>query len=168
MKKLLFLSLLVTLSTWGLRAQDAGTNPTTPPATDDGTGGGKGPKDPPPGLANRPDHPAHPDHAANPNRPALPDDVKKLIDASKQARETFLNEQRDLVAKLKSATQDERAKIREDLAKNREDFLAQQKELREQIHDRLKEIRAEFKDNRDKVIDEARKNGKGRRPGAED
>lgn len=167
MKKLFLLTLLIALSSWGVRAQDAGTTPTTPPAgTDDDSGHGK--KDSPPGLANRPDRPAHPDHPANPNKPALPDDVKKLIEASRQAREAFLNEQKDLVAKLKSATQDERAKIREDLAKNREDFLAQQKELREQIHDRLKEIRAEFKDNRDKVIDEARKNGKGRRPGAED
>jgi hypothetical protein len=166
MKKLLSLSLLIALSSWGLRAQDAGTTPTTPPTvTDDDSGAGKGPATTPPGLANRPEHP---DHPANPNKPALPDDVKKLIDASKQARETFLSEQKDLIAKLKSATQDERAKIREDLAKNREDFLAQQKELREQIHDRLKEIRAEFKDNRDKVIDQARNNGKSRRPGAGD
>src|SRR6266850_3973573 len=88
MKKLLFLSLLIGLSSWGLRAQDTATTPTV---TDDASGPGKGPKNTPPGLANRPEHPAHPDHPANPNKPALPDDVTKLIDASKQARETFLS-----------------------------------------------------------------------------
>src|SRR5687768_11986094 len=141
-------ALIIALSFWGLSSYAAET-----PGTD--AAAATRPEKP---DKEKPDKPEHPEHPANPGRPALPDDVKKLIEESKEARAAFLAEQKELITKLKGATQEERQKIRDDLSKNREEFLAQQKELREQVRDRLKEIRAEFKDNRDKIIDEARKN----------
>lgn len=166
MKPFATLALAASLCSWGMTAQSADLPPDETAGKPDKTERDN------PGLAlghlKRPDHAGRPEHPAHPNRPPVPNDVKELIEKAKLAREAFLTEQKALVSEIKGATQEERVTIREALADNREKFLADQKELREQVRDRLKEIRQEFKDNRDKVIDEARKNGPRKRPGAED
>lgn len=81
----------------------------------------------------------------------LPDSVKSdtklqalLADAQK-AREAFLASQKDLQAKLKGATADEKAVIKEQLKANQQKFLDDTKQLRADIADRLKELGVDLK-----------------------
>ncbi len=81
----------------------------------------------------------------------LPDSVKSdtklqalLADAQK-AREAFLASQKDLQAKLKGATADEKAAIKEQLKANQQKFLDDTKQLRADIADRLKELGVDLK-----------------------
>ena len=81
----------------------------------------------------------------------LPDSVKNdtklqslLADAQK-AREAFLASQKDLQAKLKGATADEKAAIKEQLKANQQKFLDDTKQLRADIADRLKELGVDLK-----------------------
>jgi hypothetical protein len=81
----------------------------------------------------------------------LPDSVKNdtklqaLLAEAQKAREAFLASQKDLQAKLKGATADEKAAIKEQLKANQQKFLDDTKQLRADIADRLKELGVDLK-----------------------
>jgi hypothetical protein len=118
------------------------TTPTTPPTVDDkggkslpelsGKGPGKG------GLVDS-------------KGMQLPDSVKSdtklqaLLTEAQKAREAFLATQKDLLAKIKGATSDEKAAIKEQLKANQQKFLDDTKQLRADIADRLKELGVDLK-----------------------
>lgn len=118
------------------------TPPTTPPTVDDkgmkplpelsGQGPGKG------GLVDS-------------KGMQLPDSVKSdtklqaLLAEAQKAREAFLATQKDLLAKIKGATSDEKAAIKEQLKANQQKFLDDTKQLRADIADRLKELGVDLK-----------------------
>ncbi len=81
----------------------------------------------------------------------LPDSVKSdtklqaLLTEAQKAREAFLATQKDLLAKIKGATSDEKAAIKEQLKANQQKFLEDTKQLRADIADRLKELGVDLK-----------------------
>jgi len=97
-----------------------------------------------------------PPTTAPPNfaRPNVPDDVKALIKSLQDARNQFLAQKKAELAKLKGATQEQRAAIREALQASRDAFLENQQNMREQLRTRLEELRKEFAANHQKLVDE--------------
>ena len=149
------------MATLTLRADDAGAAEPDAPAKD---------------KTDRPVQPEHPDHPLDKEKPAhpdkpdrganvqLPEDVKKLIDEFNQARQDFLQDQKELLAQIKDASKEQREKLRDQLKTNREEWLEKQKELREEIRERLKELREKLPNHRE-IIDEAKGKAKDRKKG---
>ena len=81
----------------------------------------------------------------------LPDSVKNdtklqaLLAEAQKAREAYVASQKDLQAKLKGATADEKAAIKDQLKANLQKFLDDSKQIRADIADRLKELGVELK-----------------------
>jgi len=97
-----------------------------------------------------------------PERPKiqLPDDLKAMIEAARQAAVDFRAQQAELIKQLKDATAEERAALREQLKENREAFREAQKEREKEIRARLQELREQFKNQRDQVLEAAKEQGK--------
>jgi hypothetical protein len=147
--------------------------------TDPGTGQGavwiieKGPPstslgqtDPGTGQADQPTPPAdRPERPRLGERPKLqlPEDLKAMIEAYRQAVTDFRAKQAELIKQLRDATTEERAALKEQLKENREAFREAQKELQQDILARLQELRAQFKNQRDQLIEAAKEQGKKRR-----
>ena len=81
----------------------------------------------------------------------LPDSVKNdaalqalLADAEKQ-KDAFIASQKDLLAKIKGATSDQKSAIKDLLKANQQKFLDDTKQLRADIADRLKELGVDLK-----------------------
>ena len=81
----------------------------------------------------------------------LPDSVKSdtklqaLLAEAQKARDAYLAAKTDLQTKLKGATADEKAAIKEQLKANQQKFLDDAKQLRAEIADRLKELGVDLK-----------------------
>jgi exonuclease VII large subunit len=95
-----------------------------------------------------------------PERPALPADLKALIEKFNAARETYLTDQKALFEQLRTAAEADRAAIREKIQANREEFLTATKTLREDIRTQMQNLRDQLP-TRKEVIDNA-----GPRPGS--
>jgi hypothetical protein len=99
----------------------------------------------------------------------LPDSVKSdtklqaLLAEAQKAREAFLATQKDLLAKIKGATADEKAAIKEQLKANQQKFLDDTKQLRADIADRLKELGVDLKTRGISAGD--KEGGQHKRPG---
>lgn len=141
--------------------------PTTPPTVDDKGGssgnGGKGSDDTtpttPPTLDDKGNNALHEISGKGSGKGGivdskglqLPDSVKSdtklqsLLTEAQKAREAFLTTQKDLLAKIKGATSDEKAAIKEQLKANQQKFLDDTKQLRADIADRLKELGVDLK-----------------------
>ncbi len=77
--------------------------------------------------------------------------IKELREAFKEAaKKQWAGFDRD---KWKSATDEEKKVLREQVAASRKEWIESMKSHRKEVHARIKEIREEFKNNRDKVID---------------
>ena len=81
----------------------------------------------------------------------LPDSVKNdaalqalLAEAEKQ-KDAFIASQKDLLAKIKGATTDQKSAIKDQLKDNQQKFLDDTKQLRADIADRLKELGVDLK-----------------------
>lgn len=90
-----------------------------------------------------------------------PDDVKKLLDDIKSARNKFLQDQKDLQRKLKDATEAERDQIRNEMRDKRDQFLEQQKDMREEVLKRVTELKDQLKNHQD-LIDNAKDQGRNK------
>jgi ABC-type branched-subunit amino acid transport system ATPase component len=146
--RLLALTLLVTLSTWSLPAQTAGTpgagtstggNATTgstPPATGNSTTGGS---TSPGGTTN----PRGKGPAANASENAKA--VHKVIADFQAQRDQYLAERKTLLEKLRTATETERKTILEQLRAENEKRADEERALGKQIREELKKLRDERK-----------------------
>lgn len=110
------------------------TPPTTPPPTDDHRGGR-----PPRIEIPRIEVPAG-------VRDQLPQALQDQIAHYRELSQAFIDQQRELTTSLRTATEDERNRIREQLRGNRERFLADTQTLRTEIRDQLREIRHSLRD----------------------
>jgi hypothetical protein len=95
-------------------------------------------------------------------RATLPEDVKKLLESFKAARDRYLERQKDLLKGAKSASEADREKLREQLQELRKEFVDRQRTLREEMKRRLEELRRELP-NREEIIDAAKEKAKDRR-----
>jgi flagellar motility protein MotE (MotC chaperone) len=126
-----------------------------------------------PPIANRPVviAPTRPPERANlpprPERPAVPgepppsQDVKDLVRDYQSARQAFLKQQQDLQRQLKTATDEQRALIREQLKENLQQWLEQQKAQIQELREQAKDIKNSVPALRD-VIDSGGGEGRGR------
>jgi hypothetical protein len=86
-----------------------------------------------------------------------PPEVQKLILSFDQTRDKYLAEQRALLAKLRGATADERAKIRQELQANRQAFLAELQTFREDLRKDLKDLTGKISNQEvRRILDAAR------------
>ena len=86
-----------------------------------------------------------------------PEPVKTLIMNFDATRDKYLADQRALLAKLRGATPEERAKIREQLQDNRQAFLAELKSFREDLRKDLQALKGEISHREFlRIIDAAR------------
>jgi hypothetical protein len=73
-----------------------------------------------------------------------PDSVKTLIMNFDATRDKYLAQQRALLRQLRSATPEERAKIRAELQENRAAFLTELKDFREDLRKDLRDLRGKI------------------------
>jgi hypothetical protein len=90
--------------------------------------------------------------------------LKKLLSDIKVGRAKFLQEQKDLQARLTQANGEDRDRIRAEIRDKRDQFLEQQKDLRAEILQRVTELKDQLKDHQDLIDstkDQKGKHGKG-------
>lgn len=128
-------------------------------------------QDPATGTGNTPGGPRVPPAVKQrlplPNRPraALPDDIKALLADAKAKREAFTQTRAELAKGLATATEEERAKIKEQLKTAREAFIQQQTAIRQDIREAMKAHRATIQAEHQRVTDAAKeqaRKGRGR------
>jgi Spy/CpxP family protein refolding chaperone len=111
-----------------------------------------------PDKPEKPEHPEHPVHPEKPARPEKPDEhgksgEMKAIVSDFRTKLTELNAQRvDLAKQMKDATEEQRAKLREDMAANRDAIT----HLKEQFRDEVRELHDTLKTHGNKVDAEAK------------
>jgi hypothetical protein len=84
-------------------------------------------------TAPKPDKAEKPVKPVKPAKPEQPAAVKEAQANFEKAREAFLAEQKELQAKLKDASKDERTQIREALEQNKETFAAKREDFKDAI-----------------------------------
>jgi ABC-type transporter MlaC component len=99
--------------------------------------------------------------AGKADRAALSDELKAAIQDFQQARADFLKAQADLRKGLRTATSEERARIREQLKTLCSGWLQDQQQYRDRIREELRELRETLRNARDKQLDEVKGKGKG-------
>jgi hypothetical protein len=121
-------------------------------------------------TVNKGEKPARPDHKDKSDRSGPSEDVQRLMDLFKDARNEFLDQEKGLRQKLNAASKEDREKLREMIKEKRQAFLDRQKELRDELHKRTQDVRDQLKDHRE-VIDAAKDQAKDevkRRKGGRD
>lgn len=105
---------------------------------------------------------------ARPERPPIPnlpppaqESVKDLVRDFQSARQAFLNQQKELQRQLKTATEEQRALIREQLKENLQQWLEQQKAQIQDLREQARDIKNNVPALRD-VIDSGGGEGRGR------
>ena len=129
----LFRPLAILASTAVALATLAGDPPTPPSKPDDSRPGR-------PGGPGRPgiDIP----RIGIPKGVELPEDVKKLVTQYQDAAKKFADEQKTLISQLRGATEEDKAKLKEQLKTNRDKFLEDTKQLRADIREQVRDLRA--------------------------
>lgn len=97
-----------------------------------------------------------------PRNVTLPDDLKALVEQYQAAAKKFAEEQKALIAQLKGASEEDKAKLKEQLKTNRDKFLEDTKQLRADIREQVRELRAKLKENGGAVEGGTEGKGKGR------
>ena len=106
------------------------------------------------------DKPQKPEKPERPERPKKEGAaVKELAVEFRTKMAEFHAEQKELVKKLKSATEAERADIREQLKSNREEFQS----VKEEFRDSVKDLSGTLKDHATKISAETKAESKGRK-----
>jgi hypothetical protein len=113
------------------------TTPPTPPPTE-GPRGGRGPRIEIPRI----ELPAA-------VRDQLPQALQDQIARYRELSQTFIEQQRELTAGIRTATEEERNRIREQLRTNRERFLTDTQTLRTEIRDQIRETRHTLREQQD-------------------
>jgi hypothetical protein len=105
----------------------------------------------------KPARPEKPDRPERPKKEIAGQDVKELVTEFRTRMAEFHSEQKELVKKFKTASEEERAGIREQLKLNREEFHA----VKEQFRDTVKDVTGDLKDHAAKVSAEVKSDTKG-------
>ena len=113
---------------------------------------------PPPERATLPPRPERP---TNPGQPAPAQEVKDLVRDFQAARRAFQKQQQELQRQLKTATEEQRAIIREQLKENLQQWLEQQKAQIQELREQAKDIKNNVPALRD-VVDHGSGEGRGR------
>ena len=92
----------------------------------------------------------------------LPADLKALVDKYQDAAKKFAADQKDLIALIRGATEEDKAKLKEQLKTNRDKFLEDTKQLRADIREQVRELRAKLKESGTPVDGGTDRKGKGR------
>jgi len=94
-----------------------------------------------------------------------PADVRNLIISFDATRDKYLAEQRALLRKLKGATDDQRAAIRQQLQANRDAFLAEMKTFRADLRTDLEDLKGKISRREfQRILDAARDASGGDKP----
>jgi hypothetical protein len=80
-------------------------------------------------------------------------EVKKLVQTFDTTRDKYLAEQRTLLARMQTATPEERDRIRQDLQANRDAFMADLKSFREDLRKDLQDLKRKTSPALDRVFD---------------
>lgn len=83
----------------------------------------------------------------------IPDALKALIAQYQDAAQKFAASQKDLLAQLKGATDEQKQKLKEQLKGNRDTFLADTSQLRSDIREQLRELRNTLKGSTPGAVD---------------
>jgi hypothetical protein len=97
-----------------------------------------------------------------PRNATLPEDLKKLVEQYQTAAKKFAEDQKDLIAKIRGATDAEKAALKDQLKGNREKFLEDTKQLRADIREQVRDLRDKLKENGGAVDGGTEGKGKGR------
>jgi hypothetical protein len=89
---------------------------------------------------DQPNLPQRPDRAPGRGQPVLSQDVKDLARDFQAAREAFRKQQQDLQRQFKTATEEQRALIREQLKENLQQWQEQQKAQIQDLREQVKEL----------------------------
>ena len=109
---------------------------------------------------DRPNLPPRPERPTAPGQPPPAQDIKDLVREYQSARQAFQKQQQDLQRKLKTATNEQRAQIREQLKDNLQLWMEQQKAQLQELREQAKDIKNNVPALRD-VIDQPH-DGRGR------
>jgi hypothetical protein len=96
--------------------------------------------------------PSRPERPAVPGRPAPSKDMKDLVRDFQTARESFRKQQLELNPQLKTANEEQRAIIREQIQENLKQWLEEQKARTEDFRQQAQEMKDELRNLRE-VID---------------
>jgi uncharacterized coiled-coil DUF342 family protein len=80
--------------------------------------------------------------------PTLPQSLQDQIAKYREQSKTFIDAQRELAKTVKTATEEQRNTIREQLKANRDKFLADTQQLRTEIRDQLKDLGVAVRGNK--------------------
>lgn len=118
----------------------------------------------PPSRPDRPGRPPHPDvpKLGIPRNATLPAELKALVEQYQTAAKTFAEDQKELIAKIRGATDAEKATLKEQLKTNREKFLEDTKQLRADIREQVRDLRDKLKEGGGAVDGGTEGKGKGR------
>ncbi len=99
-----------------------------------------------------------------PPNASIPDALKVLIKQYQDAAQKFAASQKDLLARLKGATDEEKQKVKEQLKLNRDTFLSDTSQLRSDLREQLRELRNTLKGSTPGGVDTDPKGKGGRKP----
>jgi hypothetical protein len=108
--------------------------------------------------------------AARPERPEqqrLPQDLRDRLASFEKVREAYLTEQRELLRKLRGATDEDRDRIRELIKSRREAWLEQARRFREEAKERMAELRDALPSHKE-ALEAARDNAREKLQDARD
>lgn len=111
-------------------------------------------------VALNKEKPARPEKPERPERPKKEtpgQEVKELVADFRTKIAEFHAEQKELVKRLKSATEQERSEIREQMKQNREEFHS----VKEEFRDTVKTVTGDLKDHASKLSAELKSENKG-------
>lgn len=103
-----------------------------------------------------------PDNPGNPNS-TDPVEVTTLVNKFQSAREQYITAQKELRLKMKDATEDQRAALREQLKDLLDKWKEEQKQFVQETKDRVKDMKQELQPDLGKVVDGAGGEGNGGR-----
>lgn len=119
---------------------------------------------PPSTPPERPTVPTRPERPAVPGKPAPTKDVKELVKDFQTARESFRKQQLELNRQLKTATDEQRALIRQQIQENLDQWREEQRSRVEDLREQARGMKDEMRGLKDVIDSGANPNSGGGRP----
>ena len=116
---------------------------------------------PPTPSPDRPSIPSRPERPVAPGKPAPSKDVKDLVKDFQTARESFRKQQIELNRQLKTASDEQRALIRQQIQENLDQWREEQRARVEDLRQQAQQMKDEVRGLKD-VIDSGANPGDGR------
>jgi len=101
------------------------------------------------------------DRPVRSERQPLPQDIKDRLQRFEQLREAYLAEQKELLRRLRGATDEDRDRIRQLIQERREAWLEKLRTLREEARERLADLKQTLSQHQE-VLDAARESAQER------